>query len=88
VIGWFLPIYFAGRLESGNVNEYYHMVELFHTMGITEHDDILIEMGIKEKEHEVFFLSKIKGHWLLPIFEQVFSWGANKSFNDVDLPEK
>ena len=87
VIGWFMPMYFAGRLESGNVNEYYHMVELFHTMGITEHDDILVEMGIKEKEHEVFFLSKIRTHKLLPLFEKIFSWGATKSFNDVELPD-
>ena len=87
VIGWFMPMYFAGRLESGNVNEYYHMVELFHTMGITEHDDILVEMGIKEKEHEVFFLNKIRTHKLLPLFEKIFSWGATKSFNDVELPE-
>ena len=87
MIGWFMPMYFAGRLESGNVNEYYHMVELFHTMGITEHDDILVEMGIKEKEHEVFFLSKIRTHKLLPLFEKIFSWGATKSFNDVELPD-
>ena len=88
VIGWFMPMYFAGRLESGNVNEYYHVIELFHGMSITEHDDILEEMGIKEKEHEVFFLSKIKTHWLLPYFEKVFAWGATKSFNDVEIPEK
>lgn len=87
VIGWFMSMYFAGRLESGNVNEYYHMIQLFHTMGITEHDEILVEMGIKEKEHEIFFLSKIKTHPWLPTFEKLFSWGATKSFNDVDIPE-
>ena len=87
VIGWFMPIYFAGRLESGNVNEYYRMKDLFHTEGITEHDDILIEMGIKEKEHEVFFLQKIKNHPWLPFFERVFGWGASKSYNEVELDE-
>ena len=85
VIGWFMPMYFAGRLESGNVNEYYNMVKLFHTVGITEHDEILVEMGEKEKEHEVFFLSKIRTHKWLPFFEKLFSWGANSSYNDVDI---
>ena len=87
VIGWFMPMYFAGRLESGNVNEYYRMVDMFHAKGIAKHDEALIEMGIKEKEHEVFFLSKIKTHKWLPLFEKVFSWGANSSFNDVNLPD-
>ena len=30
IIGWFLPNYFAGRLESGNVCEYFRMIHLFH----------------------------------------------------------
>ena len=25
IIGWFMPFYFAGRLESGNVCEYFHI---------------------------------------------------------------
>ena len=28
VIGWFMPFYFAGRLESGNVCEYFRMKPL------------------------------------------------------------
>ncbi|MCW3127729.1 MAG: hypothetical protein JWO03_3387 [Bacteroidetes bacterium] len=87
VIGWFTAMYFAGRLESGNVNEYYRMVELFHTEGITEHDDILEEMGIKEKEHEVFFLSRIRSHPWLPLFEKLFGWGASKSYNPLDMDD-
>lgn len=53
VIGWFMPYYFAGRLESGNVCEYFRMKQFFNSLGITKHDNILYEMGIKEKEHEV-----------------------------------
>ena len=45
-------------------------------------------MGIKEKEHEVYFLGKITNNKLLPIFEKVFNWGSNKSFNNVDLEKK
>jgi hypothetical protein len=87
-IGWFMPFFFAGRLESGNVCEYFRMMQYFHELGIVEHNRILYEMGIKEKEHEVYFLGKIKNKRLLPIFEKLFNWGSNKSFNDVDLDKK
>jgi hypothetical protein len=59
IIGWFMPYFFAGRLESGNVCEYFRMMQYFHELGITEHNQVLYEMGIKEKEHEVYFLGKI-----------------------------
>jgi len=49
VIGWFMPYYFAGRLESGNVCEYFRMIHYFHEIGIKDHDKVLFEMGIKEK---------------------------------------
>ncbi|HWA35405.1 MAG TPA: ferritin-like domain-containing protein [Cyclobacteriaceae bacterium] len=88
VIGWFMPFYFAGRLESGNVCEYFRMMQYFHELGIREHDPILYAMGIKEKEHEIYFLEKIKDSKLLPFFEKIFSWGGGKSFNDVDLDKK
>ncbi|MGH2648930.1 MAG: hypothetical protein ACRDE8_15235 [Ginsengibacter sp.] len=88
VIGWFMPFYFAGRLESGNVCEYFRMMQYFHELGITDHNHILYEMGIKEKEHEIYFLGKIKNKKLLPVFEKLFAWGAIKSFNDVDLDKK
>jgi rubrerythrin len=88
VIGWFMPFYFAGRLESGNVCEYFRMMHFFHELGIKEHDKILYEMGIKEKEHEDYFLGKIKTNKLLPFFEKVFGWGKQKSFNDVNLDQK
>ena len=29
LIGWFMPFYFAGRLESGNVCEYFRMLKMF-----------------------------------------------------------
>ena len=45
-------------------------------------------MGIKEKEHEVYFLGRIKNNKLLPFFEKIFSWGGKSSFNDVDLDAK
>jgi rubrerythrin len=88
VIGWFMPYYFAGRLESGNVCEYFRMMQYFHELGILEHNSVLYEMGIKEKEHEIYFLSKIGNKKMLPFFEKLFAWGSSKSFNDVDLEKK
>src|ERR1700712_48829 len=88
VIGWFMPFYFAGRLESGNVCEYFRMKQYFNSLGITEHDGLLYEMGMKEKEHEVYFLAGIKNSKLLPFFEKLFSWGGGHSFNNIDLDKK
>jgi hypothetical protein len=83
-----MPIFFAGKLESGNVCEYFVMMHHFHSLGIRDHDQILYEMGLKEKEHEVYFLDQIKKSRLLPFFEKIFSWGRHSSLNDVDLENK
>ncbi len=88
VIAWFMPYYFAGWLESGNVCEYFRMIHYFHEIGIKKHDQILYEMAIKEKEHEDFFLNEVKDSRLLPLFEKIFSWGKSSSFNDIDLDQK
>lgn len=88
VIGWFMPYYFAGRLESGNVCEYFVMMHYFHELGIKDHDQVLYDMGIKEKEHEVFFLEVVQKSKLLPLFEKIFKWGLTESYNDVDLELK
>lgn len=88
LIGQFMPYYFAGRLESGNVCEYFVMLQYFHELGIREHDYALYEMGIKEKEHEIYFLEQIRTKRVLPFFEALFSWGKTKSFNNVDLAQR
>ena len=88
IIGWFMPYYFAGRLESGNVCEYFIMMKYFNEIGITAHDEALYEMGIKEKEHEVYFLKSLQSNRLLPLFERIFGWGNTSRLNDVDLEHK
>lgn len=88
VIGRFMPFFFAGKLESGNVCEYFRMMQFFHSLGIREHDEMLYAMGMKEKEHEVYFLKQIKTSRLMPLFERLFSWGIGKTANDVDLENK
>ena len=85
VIGRFMPYFFAGKLESGNVCEYFVMMKYLNSLGIHKHDQILYEMGIKEKEHEVYFLDVIKDESWLPLFEKVFSWGKSHTLNDVDM---
>lgn len=85
LIGWFMPYYFAGRLESGNVCEYFRMMHFFEEVGITEHHDMLYGMGITEAKHEAHFLDGIGSHRLLTLFERVFAWGQGHSYNDVDL---
>lgn len=88
LIGWFMPYYFAGRLESGNVCEYFLMMWRFDRLGITEHDEVLYEMGMKEKEHEEYFQASLQNNRLLPIFERIFGWGNRHSFNDVDMQQR
>ncbi len=85
VIGRFMPYFFAGKLESGNVCEYFVMIRHFHALGINDYDEVLHEMGMKEKGHEVYFLELIANEPWLPWFERLFAWGKSKSANDVDL---
>lgn len=87
VIGRFMPYFFAGKLESGNVCEYFVMIKRFHSLGITDHDDILYDMGVREKEHEVHFIEVIKDEPWLPLFERIFCWGKDTSLNDVDMDD-
>ena len=88
LIGQFMPFFFAGKLESGNVCEYFVMMQHFHTLGIREHDAMLYAMGMKEKEHEVYFLQQIQTNRLLPLFQRLFRWGIGHTANDVDLQNK
>lgn len=48
-------------------------------------DEVLHEMGVKEKEHEVFFQKMIEGEPWLPLFERIFRRGSDTIANDVDL---
>jgi hypothetical protein len=61
------------------------MMRYFNDLGITAYDRDLYEMGIKEKEHEVYFQKLLESNRLLPWFERIFGWGTRHSYNDVDL---
>lgn len=45
-------------------------------------------MGIKEREHEDYFLSLVKDSKLMPFFEKFFGWGRSESFNQVNVADK
>jgi len=79
VIGSFLPMYFAGRLESANIKEYENAA--FHASKLDLHDFAaeLIRLANVEREHEHFFLNMVTGHRLLPLTKAIFKWG------DVDF---
>ena len=75
VIGWFLPMYFAGRLESANIKEY--EVAAFHAQALALDDFAaeLMRLSAVESEHEAFFQEMVTGHRLLPVVRAIFKWG-------------
>ena len=73
--GWFLPMYFAGRVESRNVCEYESAAAHARRLGLTGFETELRMMAMVEKEHEVFFMNTIASHRLLPLMRMIFRWG-------------
>ena len=74
VSGWFFPMYFAGRLERGNVNEYEDAAAFAKELQMPECFDELMEMSRVELEHEIFFREVVSKHRLLPITKTFFKW--------------
>ena len=72
---WILPMYFAGRLEHANIQEYVDGAEYAHALGLADFERALIAMAAVEREHEEFFLSTVAAHPWLPALKRVFSWG-------------
>ncbi|MEO6655835.1 MAG: ferritin-like domain-containing protein [Pyrinomonadaceae bacterium] len=73
--GWFMPMYFAGRLESQNSVEYEDAAKFARELGMDECVADLLDMARVEVEHEEFFYQTVAGHRLLPIMRRVFGWG-------------
>jgi demethoxyubiquinone hydroxylase (CLK1/Coq7/Cat5 family) len=76
LMGWFLPMYFAGRLESGNTVEYEHAAMHAGRLGLLDCESELQVMSRVEREHELFFLGVISNHAWLPFVSRIFKWGA------------
>jgi len=74
VSGWFMPMYFAGRLESQNSVEYEDAASFARGLGMDDCVTDLLDMARVELEHEEFFRSVVADHRLLPIMKKVFGW--------------
>ncbi len=74
VSGWFFPMYFAGRLESGNVREYIDAAEFAKELEMPDCYAEMMEMSRVEGEHELFFSRIVAKHRLLPITKRFFRW--------------
>jgi len=74
VSGWFMPMYFAGRLESQNSVEYEDAAALAKELGMDDCVADLLDMARVEVEHEEFFHSVVAGHRLLPVMKRIFGW--------------
>lgn len=72
--GWFLPMYFAGRLESGNVEEYETAARHARSLGLPEFAADLEHMARVEGEHELFFREMVAPHPWLPLMRRFFGW--------------
>jgi demethoxyubiquinone hydroxylase (CLK1/Coq7/Cat5 family) len=73
--GWFMPMYFAGRLEGRNVCEYDEAARHARSLGLNHFESELRVMAAVEREHEVFFMRTIATHRLLPLMRKLFGWG-------------
>ena len=74
VSGWFFPMYFAGRLESQNVQEYIDAAEFAKELEMPECVAEMMEMSRVEGEHEEFFRKVVANHRLLFITKTFFRW--------------
>lgn len=75
ISGWFMPMYFAGRLESQNSVEYEDAAAFARELNMDECVRDLLDMARVEVEHEEFFREVVKDHRLLPVMKRVFGWG-------------
>ncbi len=75
--GWYLPMYFAGRLEAANVREYEDAALHARALGLSECENSLIAMSLTEKEHENYFAGVVANRPLTPMMKSIFGWGPS-----------
>lgn len=75
MVGWFIPMYFAGRLESRNDREYEEAAALAEALGMDALREELKAFAQLERDHEAYFLGKVAGHPALPFWRRWFGWG-------------
>src|SRR6185295_3183877 len=64
LMGWLLPMYGAGKLESRNVGEYERAARFAANSGHHEFVECLLTMAEIEWEHEKYFRSCVESHRL------------------------
>lgn len=74
VTGRFLPMYFAGWLESGNVREYETASLRAGRLGLKGFEKELRAMAAAEGSHERFFARMVSRHRLRPLMRALFRW--------------
>jgi demethoxyubiquinone hydroxylase (CLK1/Coq7/Cat5 family) len=70
--GWLIPMYGAGKLESGNIVEYEIIARLAIQAGHPEFIEPLLHMAEVEWDHELYFRKKVlshRMHKLLPVWK-------------------
>jgi rubrerythrin len=71
IVGWFVPMYGAGKLESRNIVEYETAARHARDCGRTDLIDCLLMMAEVEWEHESYFRGRIiQSRWikLMPLW--------------------
>ncbi len=66
--GWFIPMFGAGLLERGNIEEYEVAARYAQACGRPEMIDCLLAMAEVEWDHEQYFRERIQGHRLTRVF--------------------
>jgi rubrerythrin len=60
ISGWFLPMFFAGLLESQNIKEYEQASFYAKDAGLDSLAEQLLQMSMVEREHEAYFFDLVK----------------------------
>ena len=79
--GRFCAAFFAGILESKNVDQYAQASEYAKELGLKEYFVEFNEMQKTEAEHEFVLRELIKEHWFFPLFSFIFRWGNLRNFD-------
>lgn len=66
--GWFIPMYGAGRLESGNIVEYEVAARHARDAGYPQYVDCILRMAEVEWDHELYFRRKVESSLLRRLF--------------------
>jgi rubrerythrin len=69
LVGWFIPMYGAGKLESGNIVEYETAARYARDCSRSDLIDCLLTMAEVEWEHERYFRERIQHSRWLKLFE-------------------